>query len=308
MKAERVVFIMLSAVVTMWGLNVVMVKYLSFFPPVLLSAIRISIGTMAILPIACRKDGLVRLGKKDWLLIFAIAATTIVLHQITYAWGLQLTTAGNGALILALNPLTTALLSAIFLNEKLSLRKLTGVISGFLGVVLVVVGQHGDMALRGWGDLIMVFSMLMYAIGGLLVKKATNKGIPVLAVTAYSHVLSSLILWASSLAIYPAEVFASLDSGWFAWFLLLVSGGISTGLGTLGWNYGIGKLGASRTAIFQNGMPLASLFFAALFLGEPLRGVHVIAFILIVGGVYLGSQQIRAPKKSQPVIRPVEMK
>jgi drug/metabolite transporter (DMT)-like permease len=69
-------------------------------------------------------------------------------------------------------------------------------------------------------------------------------------------------------------------------------------LGSVGWNYGIRQLGASRTALFLNGMPMASLFFAALFLGEQLKLVHMLALLMIVAGVYLGSRNLVKTKSS----------
>lgn len=306
MKNERMIFAILCAVVTIWGLNVVMVKYLSFFPPVLISAIRITVGSLVLMPIILWKNGLVKIGKKDLLLITGVALTMITLHQITLAWGLQYTTAGTGSLILGLNPLTTAILAMLFLGEPLSKRKAIGVLMGFSGVLLVVMNKADGVELTGWGDLIMFFSMLMYVIGGLLVRKVTMRGVPVLIVTGYSHAIAAVILWLSSAIIYPPEVFFAIDTRPFTWLVILVSGGISTGLGAIGWNYGIGRLGASRTAVFLNGMPLASLIFAAIFLGEELKWVHVIAFVLVVGGVYLGSQRIREPSATIAPAPPVQ--
>ncbi|NGQ97181.1 DMT family transporter [Brevibacillus sp. SYP-B805] len=287
---ERRIIMILCAVVTVWGLNVVMVKYLSFFPPVLLAAIRMTIGSLFLLPIILWKQGFVRVRRQDLLLIAGVALSMITLHQITLAWGLQYTSAGTGSLILGLNPLSTALLAMIFLGEEMTRRKVLGVLMGFGGVLIVVTSGSGGVELNGWGDLIMFVSMLMYVIGGLLVRKLTTRGVPVLIVTGYSHALAALLLWFISVIIYPATTFAAIDTRPFTWLVIVASGGVSTGLGSIGWNYGIRQLGASRTAVFLNGMPLASLIFSAVLLGEELKWVHALAFALVVLGVFLGAQ------------------
>jgi len=301
---ERMIYLILCAVVTIWGLNVVMVKYLAFFPPVLIAAIRITVGALVLIPIIFWKNGLVKVRQKEMMFITGVAVTMITMHQITLAWGLQYTTAGTGSLILGLNPLTTAVLAMLFLGEPMSFRKTIGVLMGFSGVLLVVLNNSAGVQLSGHGDLIMFFSMLMYVIGGLLVRKIAMQGVPALIITGYSHAVAAVLLWIAAFVIYPSDVFASIDTSPFTWLVILVSGGISTGLGTIGWNYGIGQLGASRTAVFLNGMPLASLIFAAIFLDEQLKWIHVAAFVLVVGGVYLGSQQIRKQPKTiaQPSI------
>ncbi|MBO8165266.1 MAG: DMT family transporter [Brevibacillus sp.] len=293
---EKTVYLLLGGVILLWGLNVVMVKYLSFFPPVLIAAIRMSIAALVLLPFVWWKMRRTRLQRQDWLFICGVSVSSITLHQIFIASGVQHTSAGNASLILGLNPLVTTLLAVPFLGEPLTKRKLAGIGMGFIGVLLVVFMQAGasGVAWRGYGDLLIFLSMLMYVIGGLLIRKATARGTHVLVVTAYSHGIASLLLWFISLVVYPAEVFASIDTRPFTWLVIVSSGAFATGLGTLGWNYGIRQLGAGRTAIFLNGMPLASLFFAALLLGETLHLLHLVALAMIVLGVYLGSYQRRA--------------
>ena len=299
---EKWIIAILIGVVTIWGLNVVMVKYLSFFPPVLIASIRMSIAALILLPIILWKVGRVPLTGKDWVYITGVALSSITLHQIFLAVGVQQTTAGSTSLILALNPLTTALLAVPFLGESLTAKKIMGIALGFGGVLLVVTSKSSEgVQVSGWGDLIVFGSMLMYVIGGLLVRKATSRGIPVLVVTAYSHVIASFLLWITAFIVYPIETFAEIDTRPFTWMVIFTSGILATGLGTLGWNYGIGQLGASRTAIFLNGMPLASLIFAAFLLGEELHLVHAVAFVLIVLGVYLG--QMQKKKKNPPSIQ-----
>lgn len=295
---ERLLYYMLSMVIMIWGLNVVMVKYLAFFPPVLIAAIRITIGSLALLPIVWWKERKVKLSRYDWFLIAMVGLSSITLHQIFLAWGVQSTSAGNASLILGLNPLATALLAAPLLGELLTKRKALGIMVGFAGVLIVVTTQSGGISLKGWGDIIVFVSMLMYVIGGLFIRKVTARGVPVLVVTAYSHTIASVMLWMTAATIYPTQILTAIDTRPFTWLVILASALLSTALGTVGWNHGIRQLGASRTAIFLNGMPLASLIFAAIFLNEHLQYLHAIALFMIVTGVYLGSKRIPAANQT----------
>lgn len=289
---DRGVYLTLCAVIVIWGLNVVMIKYLAFFPPALIAAIRMSIAALTLLPIVLWKTGKVKITPKDWGYITAVGITSIALHQIFIAWGIQHTTAGTASLILGLNPLATALLAIPVLSEKLTKRKALGIILGFTGVLLVVATNSQGVSFNGWGDLLVFISMLLYVIGGLLIRKVTARGIPVLTVTAYSHLIASILLWATAATIYPIDVFLHIDTRPFTWLVIGTSAVLATGIGTLGWNYGIRQLGAGRTAIFLNGMPLTSLLFAALLLDEDLKIYHAVALLLIIMGVYLGSQKV----------------
>lgn len=292
---ERVLFLMLAGVVILWGLNVVMVKYLTTFPPLFVAAIRMTVAGICLSPIIWKYRTHLKFSKMDWLLLSGVGASSIALHQITLAAGVQYTTAGNASLILGLNPLATALLAMLFLGEGMSWRKGIGIGIGFSGVLIVVISQHGGIHVNGWGDAIMFFSMLMYVTGGLLIRKLVLRGVPVLLVTAISQMFGIVLLWCAALSIQPASYYLDMQVTPFQWMVIWVSGGLSTALGSMGWNYGIRQLGASRTAVFLNGMPMASLLFAALFLGERLQIMHLLALVMIVGGVYLGTRTISKP-------------
>lgn len=292
---ERWVFLMLAGVVILWGLNVVMVKYLTTFPPIYVAAIRMTIAGICLSPIIWKYRKGLKFRKVDWLLLAGVGASSIALHQVTLATGVQYTTAGNASLILGLNPLATALLAMLLLGEAMSWQKAIGIAVGFSGVLVVVISQHGGIHMNGWGDAIMFFSMLMYVTGGLFIRKLVLRGLPVLLITAMSQMFGVVLLWCAALVVHPASFYVELEVTPFQWLVIWVSGGLSTALGTIGWNFGIRQLGASRTAVFLNGMPMASLLFAALFLGERLQLVHLLALIMIVGGVYLGSRNRANP-------------
>ena len=295
----RLLYVMLAVVVSLWGLNVVMVKYLTALPPLYVSSLRMTVAGLCLLPIIVYSRKQLRLSKTDWLLIASVGASSIAMHQLTLAVGVQYTSAGNGSLILSLNPLVTALLAMIFLGEKMSWRKALGIGIGLSGVLLVVMSQHGAVHLNGMGDAIMFFSMLMYVTGGLLIRKLVMRNVPVLLVTALAQLFGAVFLWSAALIDQPVSYYMGIEIEGFQWFVIFVSAVLSSALGTLGWNYGIRQLGASRTTVFLNGMPLASLLFAALFLGEPLQWIHIVALGMIVTGVYFGSKSVPQPTETR---------
>jgi drug/metabolite transporter (DMT)-like permease len=141
--------------------------------------------------------------------------------------------------------------------------------------------------------------MIAYVVGSLVIRAASKHGVPTIMITVYSQIIASAVLWGIAAVVYPWSVFVSIDTKPFTWIVILASGIFATGLGALGWNYGIRQLGASRTAIFLNGMPFASLIFAAILLGEKLQWVHGVALILIITGVYLGIKQASESKEKQ---------
>ena len=290
MKQNQATYAVLTFVVILWGVNVVMIKYLlNYFPPLTLAAIRMALASLCLWP-CFFKPSLRNLPRKAWAPIIGVAFSSILLHQIFLAFGLANTSATHASLLLGLNPLLTALLASRYAGENLSSGKLLGIAFGFSGVLLVVSGSGSNLS-TPFGDALMFLATLTAVVGYLFVKAATNLVSP-LAVTAYSHLFAALG-FALLCFFSPTPVnLAKLNSLQPIAVLLLSSFG-STALGGYLWNRGIKRIGASPASLFQNGIPVAGIFASALFLSEPLGAHHIAALILVLLGVSLGTGALK---------------
>ncbi|WP_164988937.1 DMT family transporter [Fictibacillus sp. S7] len=287
-KKFYLILISLSIVTIIWGLNVIMIKYLSgIFPVVQLSAWRISMAALCLLIFTYSKwkPGIKKLTLSAWGLIFLVGFTSIFLHQLLISQGLRFTSGSAGSLILGLNPLTTSLLAMVLLGDQFNLKRFIGIGLGFTGV-LIVVGHPGSAGTDPVkGNLIVFLSMLAYVSGGLLIKQAVKQA-SVFQVTTFSHMFGALLLlimW----FLFPVEP-SVYHANLFAFGVMVFSGCIATALCTSWWNMAISEIGPSKTTLFLNVMPISSLFFAALFLNEKIHLYHALALLLIVAGIYLG--------------------
>jgi drug/metabolite transporter (DMT)-like permease len=293
-REEKTIYFILAAVVIAWGLNVVLVKYLTeLIPPILVASIRMPLAGVFLLFIAWRKYGFYRPSAKQWVLLFYVAATSIFVHQIFLAYGVVSTSATNASLILGLNPLVTALLASLFLNEKLNWKLGLGVILGFTGVVLAVTAKSTDssVGLTGWGDVVMILSMLGYVSGGLFMKRVISTDIPILVITAYSTLLGGILINITAIFVIGPSGYGELHLSAMAWGVMFLSAWGASSIGTLAWNHGIKALGAGRTALFLNGMPFASMVSGLIILGERIRWIHLAAFVLITAGIIIGTRK-----------------
>ncbi|MDQ0902723.1 drug/metabolite transporter (DMT)-like permease [Paenibacillus sp. V4I7] len=295
-KSEKTIYFILAMVVISWGLNIVMVKYLTqFISPMLVAAIRMPLAGIVLLPFVFKKYGFYKPNAKQWGLLFLIGLTSIFFHQLFLAYGVVTTTATNASLILGLNPLTTALLASIFIGEKFSMRLGLGILFGFSGVVLVVTSKSADssVGLSGWGDVIMLLSMLAYVVGALFIKKLSTTSMPTLVVTTYSTLIGGVMLNLGTVTFFGPSSYAQIHLPAMAWAVMLMSAWIASSLGTLGWNQGIKFLGANKTAMFLNGLPFASMVGGIIFLDEKIGWIHVVAFILTTVGIVIGTLKKR---------------
>ena len=66
------------------------------------------------------------------------------------------------------------------------------------------------------------------------------------------------------------------------------------------WNIAIGKLGAGRTALFGNLIPVFASIEAALLLGEQFTTVHIISMLLVFAGITIANWKIVSNKQRHP--------
>jgi drug/metabolite transporter (DMT)-like permease len=310
MEREKKIFGILFIVILMWGLNVVMVKYLvQSGEPLQLAAFRITAASILLVPLVFWQTGWksFKLHKKAIWPTIALGIMSIYIHQLCLSYGLLEAQAGTSGLILGLNPLTTSLLSVLILKEVFNFKRGLGILIGFLGVLLVVFNSsNGTSFSFNIGEWLILAAMFTYVIGTLFAKIASQYS-TVLVMTAYSHLLASILLLLTWTGIKPAEAawLLPIESMTFLGIFLL-SGLGSTALCTLWWNNSIHVIGPSRTSMFLNGLPLASLLSAAVFLDEQIQWIHFFAFLCIVLGVYLGTKKPTLPLAAldKPIDKP----
>ncbi|HWR41867.1 DMT family transporter [Sporomusa sp.] len=295
MNNNRITMMMI-AVIFLWGINVVMIKYLTnYYPPLALAGIRMVLAAAFLLPAVLYPGGWQPVPRAAWGPICGVALFNIFLHQIALSWGIKATSATHATLILALNPLLTTLLASWLVREPLSRNKLLGVVLGLAGVLLIISGKADTVGATLLGDGVMVIAMLAYVFGSLCVKNGTIYA-PPLIVTTYSHLVAAPALVLLGLFANPVWVYEGAFEPW-PLAILLFSSWFSTALGALLWNTGVHHIGASTASLFLNGQPVVGLFASALFLNEQLVWQHYIALILVLMGVGLGTGALASWRK-----------
>ncbi len=279
---------MMIAVVFLWGINVVMLKYLTnFFPPLALAGIRMVLAALFLLPAAFYPGGWQPVPRAAWGPICGVALFNIFLHQITLSWGVNATSATHASLILALNPLFTTLVASRTVDEPLTWNKVAGIVLGLSGVLFIVTNKTDAGQATLLGDGVMLMAMLVYVAGSLCVKKGAQHARP-LVITVYSHIVAAPFLVALGWVVNPVWMYDGALQPWPI-AVLLFSSWISTALGAVLWNTGIHRIGASTASLFLNGQPVVGLFASAFFLNEQLVWQHYLALVLVLVAVTLGT-------------------
>jgi len=285
-----------------WGLNVAAVKVLTgIFDPTTLAALRMLVACGALsMVVLWKRCGLPSVSVRQGGAIVVCALLMVYLNQILFAEGLMRSTATNGALIMALSPLVSALLAAVVFRERPTVSRLVGVALGFAGVAAVVLSHPGaGLSSAGAGDLMLVAAVVSFAAGGAIVQRLARH-MHTLTISWAIYLVGALLLTLHAGIEAPVLDSATLFPGWRPWAFILFSGVLATALSNLVWNRAIARIGVARTAVFLYWVPVFGVAFAALLLGERLTLWHLFGFLAVMAGTYLGTRQPAAAAATSP--------
>ena len=202
--------------------------------------------------------------------------------NLLFFFALQSTSAANGALIMATNPLLTTLLAAVLLGETSSRRQLAALPVALIGVMVVICG--GDLHRLAnlqvaRGDLLMIGADVMWAFYNILVRRYLPSG-SALANTTLVMAAGMLLLLAVAMGSGESIHLPGIKAG--VSLLTMAIGG--TVLAYLFWNIGIAHLGAGRASLFLNLVPVFAMLVGAL-LGTVPSEVQIIGSLLVISAV-----------------------
>jgi drug/metabolite transporter (DMT)-like permease len=282
----RVQWVLLGTM-AVWGINVPLVKALTgWFDAPTIAVLRMIVASATFGALLIWRHGrLPSLTGRQWAGLMLCALAMVYLNQIAFAAGLVRTPATNAALILATAPMISGLLAALAFGERLLPRQLAGLALGFAGVAVVVLHRAGAaVAGSGWGDLMVIGSVLSFAGGGVLVQRM-SRGIDPLALSTVIYGAGTVLLVLHALVVGDGALSRQpLFPGWWPWALIAFSGVCATALGNWVWNAAIGRIGLARTAVYIYWVPVFGMGFSAWLLGEPLNAWYGLGLLLVLGG------------------------
>ncbi|WP_368484160.1 DMT family transporter [Phaeobacter sp. HF9A] len=203
---------------------------------------------------------------------------------ILISWGLQHVTSGFAGVSMSAIPLMVLPLAHFFAAEPLTLRRFSGVVIGFLGVMLLIGGDAFDHLGTGmeWaGRLACLAAAACYAVSSISVRNLPD--VDSLGLAAVLMLIGSLgILPAAWLAEGPPPAISNET-----WMWLAILGLIPTAGANLLRVLVIRGAGPTFMSLTNYLVPLCAVLFGTLLLHEPVPGTLIWALALILIGVAL---------------------
>jgi drug/metabolite transporter (DMT)-like permease len=260
-------------------------------PHMLAAAGRFAIACALLVALAYKLEGgLPRLTRQQLIATFALGVTGIFIYNVAFFAALAHMPAGRAALFVAFNPIVTALALAFIFKERLSKHKWFGITIAFIGAFVVITrgdigGALHDLSTSlGVGELIMFGAITSWAAYTIIGRHALQ-GLSPIAATCYASFWGFLLLCCGAVFELP-----SLEINRFTWQVVAAISYLAI-FGTViafVWYYeGVKAIGPSRTAVFNNLVPVFGIVFGALMLHEPVLMSMIIGGTLVIAGVTL---------------------
>lgn len=287
-------------VVVAWGLtwpvNKVILESLS---PLWMAALRSAIATVALFLIAILRGRLVVPLRHDVPVLLSITLLHMVGFVVLANIGLQLVPTGRSVVLAYTTPLWVTPGAWLLLGERLSARRLAGVLAGVAGLVILFNPLAFDWTDRDavLGNAAIVGAAVLWA-GSILHIRAHRWHATPFELVPWETLLATAIL-------VPVALLSESRPGvvWDVRLVLLMLYSAVPGTALAYWAIAMASrdLPAVTTSLGLLGTPVISLVVATVWLGEAVTPSLVVAVLLILGGVALGSTVSADRSLSPPV-------
>jgi drug/metabolite transporter (DMT)-like permease len=222
---------------------------------------------------------------KTWGSFCVMAALNNAIPYSLVFWGQMQIASGLTSVLNATTPLWTALLAHFLTeDERLTARRLSGVLFGLAGVAIVI----GPDAFRGLtlnllAQLAVVGSAVCYALGGIYGKRLRGISPPVVAagqLTCTTLMMLPLVVWVD-------RPWRSPMPGAATWAALLALGLLGTAAAYLIYFRLLASTGATNLLLVSMLIPVSALWLGAAVLGERLETRHWVGMAIVALGLII---------------------
>lgn len=271
--------------IVIWGVGPVFLRSLSLeLGPADHLAIRYTIVAVIYVALLAIFGGW-RIDRQDWPRLLVISLIGMIGYNIGSAFGFAHITAGIGSLIIGTQPLLIALMGSLIAKERLTVATMIGLVTGFLGIVLLV-WQDLSVSVDGWsfilGCSLIFMSGLAWSIYVVVAKPLLQK-YGSFGITALSLSICSLVM--VPMLATPGTLGTLMTMSARSWLELSYIVVLSTVVASITWNVAAARMSAAASGAFLYLIPIIGVAAGALILSEQVTFGMIIGGALIMAGV-----------------------
>ena len=235
-------------------------------------------------------------------LILPLALLQPLIYFTGETLGIQLTSATESGIMIALIPIAIALFSGAVAKERLTGRQWISVVVSVAGVALIVAAQDliGSGSIPGY--LLLLAAVTAEGLYCSLARKVS--------VNCSPFEITFVMIWTGAVAFNVIGVSTAAADGTIAGYItaalqpgvlsgILYLGILSSTVAYFGVNYALSKIKASSTAGFANLTTVVSVLAGVMLGGEPLAPLQIVGIVLILLSIWgIAGESISRKKKT----------
>jgi len=250
-------------------------------PPVTIVALRVGIAAAALNLMVLAAGQRMPSYRQAWAAFFGMGFLNNLLPFCLIVWGQTRITSGLASILNATTPLFAVLAAHLLTaDEKMTANRLTGVLIGLSGVVLII----GPAALKGLGadvaaQLAVLGAAACYSLAGVFGRRFRRMGIsPLITATGQVSAATVMLIPLAILADRPWRLPGPAPEIWGAILGLAL---ISTAVAYIIFFRVLGSAGVTNILLVTFLIPVSAILLGAAFLGERIEIKQVAGMGLI---------------------------
>ncbi|HVT44768.1 MAG TPA: EamA family transporter [Thermoanaerobaculia bacterium] len=284
-----------AIVCTVWGTTYLAIRVaIETLPTFLLAGVRFSIAGAILLTLCALAGQKIPTRIADWWNLTIVGLLLIGVANVAVVWAEHYITSGFTALLVATAPFWMATIESMRRNgERMTRRKLGGMIVGFAGVALLVAPDLRPSSFNAkflLGVLALQIGAICWNLGSVR-SKYHPVAASALVAAAIQMLTGGLVVAAIGLMLGEADEFRFSTRSLIAFLYLLVFGSI---VAYGAYVYALSKLPTSTVSLYAYVNPTVAVVLGWAILGEPLGWRSFASMAIILSGVAL-VQSRRAP-------------
>ena len=288
-------YLFLIIATALWGGNIVAAKIASIITlePIKLSFYRNTVVIVILLPFIINKIKIIfEIFKINWKIICILSIFGVSIFNSFMNIALTSSSVISSSLMPSFAPSLIIIFSLIIFNSKISYLQCIGVFVSFIGFLNIII--RGNILNLGSldfviGDIWMLGCVACWAFYSVMLKKMPKE------IDNISFLF--LIFFIGNIFVLPFYIFeSSVNNSFFLnekySFLLVLYVGIGPALiSFLLWIKSIKIIGASKSGLFLNLIPIFSSLISIIFLNEIIKLFHIVGALLIFLGIYIVNKE-----------------
>lgn len=268
-------------------------------PVFLLAWLRFGLGGLAMLPWLRKPANEPPLAPRTRWLLFLESFLGNFLFSICMLFGVSMISAVSAGVIMAAIPAVVALLSWVFLRERIAPRTWAAIVCAMTGIALLALAKpdaHAAAAGSPQADRALLGHLLVF--GAVLCEAAYAViGKTLTGALGPKRITSLINLWGFVL-VTPLGLYTALQFDFAAvkpgiWVLLAFYSLAASVWTVWLWMTGLKVVPASQGGVFTVMLPVSAALVGLFALGESLSALQLAAFVVALAGVLLATLPVR---------------